>query len=125
MTNTEIRSGEYVRTIDGKIYKTDGEKLRMNNAKTILFKEITKIPCNFIPYEVKTHSSNLKDLIEVGDYVNGYLVEAINYNVLGVVFTDDDFAYSKELKDINIHSIVTKEQFKAMEYKVGGEDVKD
>lgn len=133
MTNAEIQVGEYVRTKNGVIRKAE-EVLKGNyvNIDDGFFDtDYDDYRWGLEPDEIKVHSFNIIDLIEVGDYVNGYQVETINYeedengnlfNVLGVVFTDDDYAYSKELKDINIHSIVTKEQFKSMEYKVGGED---
>lgn len=74
---------------------------------------------------------NLIDLIEEGDYVNGFLVEAINYeedengnlfDVLGIFFRGYDCEYSsEELKNIDIYSIVTKEKFKSIEYEVESE----
>lgn len=71
-------------------------------------------------------SHNIIDLIEEGDYVNGYLVlfagattwdnegniidkrVQINYN-----------NYDRWLSENSIKSIVTKEQFESMEYKLG------
>lgn len=65
-------------------------------------------------------SFNIIDLIEVGDYVNGYKVTAI-YNPNGdemyciTILTPNEYEefihYDKEIK-----SIVTKEQFKNNEY---------
>ena len=124
MTNAEIQVEEYVRTIDGKIYKTDGDKLRINNAKTILFKEIRKIPCDYIPYKVQKHSSNIIDLIEAGDYVNGQKVYDIEKAENMV--TKEKCVLINKLNlgatpwyEGQIKSIVTKEQFKSMEYEVG------
>ena len=64
-------------------------------------------------------SHNIIDLIEVGDYVNGYKVRKIS------VYEDDekflefvDDCYT-ELLNREIKSIVTKEQFSQMQYKVG------
>lgn len=57
-------------------------------------------------------SPNIIDLIEVGDYVNGRIVEWIGDKF--VAFGRLDYAYEKDIK-----SIVTKEQFESMEYKVG------
>ena len=54
-------------------------------------------------------SPNIIDLIEVGDYVNGEKVTNIN----GILYVKNIGA----LEEINIKSIVTKEQFEAMEYK--------
>lgn len=76
--------------------------------------------------EILKASHNIIDLIEVGDYVNGKLVTKINQifpinqnkyiechcEMNGVSLT---WCYSnKEIK-----SIVTKEQFSQMQYKVG------
>ena len=60
-------------------------------------------------------SPNIIDLIEVGDYVNGKKV-AINSKENGgniVIFTDMDC-----VNENNIKSILTKEQFSQMEYKL-------
>jgi hypothetical protein len=72
-------------------------------------------------------SHNIIDLIEVGDYVNGYRVdyiENINANnnfILQRIFCEEyeKDLYSKSFKPSDIKSIVTKEQFSSMEYKVG------
>ena len=60
-------------------------------------------------------SHNIIDLIEVGDYVNGVMVTEIKD---GKPFKEDynDPYYSYYFDDI--YSIVTKEQFESMEYKV-------
>lgn len=135
MTNSEIQVGEYVRTNNARGIR---KVARINEEATVNrylfidgYDHSDTIYGIIRADQITNHSFDLLDLIEEGDYVNGYLVEAIDYykdengnlfDVLGVVFTDDDFAYSKELKNINIHSIVTKEQFKAMEYEVGEND---
>ena len=61
-------------------------------------------------------SHNIIDLIEVGDYVNGVMVTEIKD---GKPFKEDynDPYYSYYFDDI--YSIVTKEQFESMSYKVG------
>lgn len=79
-------------------------------------------------------SPNLIDLIEVGDYVNGYKVLKVSENKIymecfdGAIVTDMDFeehqliGYTIEptyINEFQIESIVTKEQFSQMEYKVG------
>lgn len=61
---------------------------------------------------IKKASDKLIDLIEVGDYVNGYLVTFIN-KITSSVEVNCEWIYST--KDIN--SVVTKEQFEKMEYK--------
>lgn len=66
-------------------------------------------------------SNNIIDLIEAGDYVNGYLV----LNVLD--FNDNtrilslERIYDNKITEEDIKSIVTKEQFSSMEYRLGDE----
>ena len=57
-------------------------------------------------------SYNIIDLIEVGDYVNGYEVTSKD-QFLG--FGNHDWYMTND----EIKSIVTKEQFSAMEYRLG------
>lgn len=63
-------------------------------------------------------SYNIIDLIEVGDYVNGLKVIDIVEND---IYISDYYAksYIGIVKVKNIKSIVTKEQFEQMSYKVG------
>ena len=70
------------------------------------------------------HSYNIIDLIEVGDYVNGLKVIEIKehlHNDIEVVLSNGEFqwSFSKNESDYDIKSIVTKEQFESMSYKIG------
>lgn len=77
--------------------------------------------------EVIKTSHNIIDLIKVEDYVNGYRVdyiENINKNnnfILQRIFCEEyeKDLYSKSFKPSDIKSIVTKEQFESISYKVG------
>ena len=60
--------------------------------------------------EVIKSSPNLIDLIEVGDYVNGFRVDRVEKDI-----DYDGYAITGE----QIKSIVTREQFESMEYKIG------
>ena len=67
-------------------------------------------------------SHNIIDLIEEGDYVNRYPVyEIIEYedNTRAIVIGDDNKSIIWEESSQYIKSIVTKEQFEEMSYKVG------
>ncbi|HHX66624.1 MAG TPA: hypothetical protein GX708_01025 [Gallicola sp.] len=68
------------------------------------------------PNTIIKASNNIIDLIEVGDYVNGYKVSKIKNEIkgFGVIIFDDDTS----IHEYNIKSIVTKEQFKSNEYVV-------
>ena len=82
------------------------------------------IEANNVPYvslkNVIKASYNIIDLIEVGDYVNGFRVENI-YNPTGneVFWIKLSCNPIDNYKNEDIKSIVTKEQFEQMSYKVG------
>ena len=59
---------------------------------------------------------NIIDLIEVGDYVNGYKVDFVQNNE---IIYNHNHPYKLNLFAKGIKSIVTKEQFESMSYKVG------
>lgn len=70
-------------------------------------------------YIIKS-SPNIIDLIEVGDYVNGSYIYSIveenkNTGQPRVLFTEEDGV----LGSGEIKSIVTKEAFEQMEYRIG------
>lgn len=70
--------------------------------------------------KIKSHivkaSHNIIDLIEVGDYVNGDKVIYINDGYIEVGEESDNIGFTS---DKFIKSIVTKEQFESMSYKIG------
>ena len=61
-------------------------------------------------------SNNLIDLIETGDYVNGDRITQIASDYVEVCYGRDSYDF---IKKENIKSIVTKEQFESMSYRVG------
>lgn len=124
-----IEVNDYVRTKDGtigKVIKVLSNRVFLNSlGYAVLIKDIVK------------HSKQLIDLVEVGDYVNGHKVinilkNKINNNKLIVLGNMDyEFETEKELIEMNgikllgdkeIQTILTKEQYLANCYKVGGED---
>lgn len=117
----KLEKGMYVRTEEGKIFKTDGDKLYLSNDKKILYRLLTRIPYDTANYKVIKASYNIIDLIEAGDYVNGLYITEINqkleYKLIWHLskYGDDDVAFKEE----DIKSIVTKEQFSSMEYRLG------
>lgn len=118
MENIEV--GEYVRT---KEYGDIGKLLKITSSKAYL----DSIGYAIDRDEIKNHSKNIIDLIEVGDYVNGYKItdfdnDYYDYEIDGyiegksIVLGNEEQMYRIPPKDIK--SIVTKEQFAQMEYKV-------
>ena len=74
------------------------------------------------------------DLVEVGDYVNGYKIEEVNNNLnehKGICNCLDTYLWCVneldkfeeiEIFENDIKSIVTKEQFNSMKYVVGEQE---
>lgn len=118
----ELKEGMYVRTDKGEITKIIDIK-RPINADILLFDgNLKEILLNEVGLNIKKASYNIIDLIEVGDYVNGYPVyETIEYtdNTRAIVIADDNKSIIWEESSQHIKSIVTKEMFSSMSYKVG------
>lgn len=66
--------------------------------------------------QIKAHSKNIIDLIEEGDYVNGKKVLEKVGNKFCTVSSSN--IGDNRILGFMIESIVTKEQFEAIEYKV-------
>lgn len=130
--------GDYLRTKYGNIAKIidiendedDNTKILIFNKEIIPYYEFTTDNCyekDVDEYIIKS-SKNIIDLIQVGDYVNGLIVEKNKYGDLyiGYVYCGGDIGRTQEpyatfIKDMEIEdikSIVTKEQFKNMEYRI-------
>lgn len=110
-----MKVGDYVRTKSGGIGKTieidnnaSCSHIITDNETFGLGWDGEQVNWDFITEIVKS-SPNIIDLIEIGDYVNGNKVTDIN----GIIYVKD----VGFLEEIEIKSIVTKEQFEAMEYK--------
>lgn len=63
-------------------------------------------------------SYNIIDLLEVGDYVNGYYVEDILKTFINVA-TGSNYFQNPTIYEQDIKSIATHEQMEQMAYKVG------
>lgn len=110
-----MKVGDYVRTKRGTFDRFITSHTQ-DNLTWYTFEDRVNIT-NPENYVVKS-SPNIIDLIEVGDYVNGGKVyeKEKEYIVINA-----DFGRLFEFMNIyekDIKSIVTKEQFKIMEYKV-------
>ena len=110
----------YIRTKEGKIDKV----LEINTED---FDEpvvrLASYPIGMYQgmFEYKKASHNIIDLIEEGDYVNGYpIYEIIEYedNTRAIVIGDDNKSIIWEESSQYVKSIVTKEQFSSISYEV-------
>ena len=114
----KIEVGEYVRTdngIDKFLYK---DKYKNGVDKYIFEKTSMSNP----EYYVLKHSKNIINLIEVGDYVNGYPVKIVmgkkcNFDLNEMAWVDLENIFLDGL----IENIVTKEQFESIKYEVKDE----
>lgn len=115
---SELKENMYVRTIDGimkvkNIYQDGRENMdRFENEDGNIY---------FLNEIIGEPSFNPIDLIEVGDYVNGYKVISIgiNDNHKNVELYVANQGNDELVLEQDIKSIVTKEQFESMEYKIG------
>ena len=100
----KLEIGMYVRTKKGKIWTINSQQAISGHRKDII-----------------NASHNIIDLIEVGDYVNGYpIYEILEYkdNTRAIVIADDNKSIIWQESSQDIKSIVTKEQFESMSYKL-------
>ena len=131
---SDIKVGEYVRTKNGEIAKVI--EVNNYNERLVLVYEDDRVETDytldrlvycggdyfdhFISEEIiAKHSPNIIDLIEVGDYVNGRRVYQVGYNYWDdYVLKMSESNYEDFINPYSIETIVTKEQFERMEYKV-------
>ena len=118
----KIEVNEYVRTKNGEIHKVIEikENRYITNFDDYFYFRYDNNMGGFKSDIVK-HSKQLIDLIEVGDFVNGFPILEPIYN--GNTMYGIDEGYENFKKSFGeIKTILTKEQFEANCYKVGGED---
>lgn len=126
----DLKIGEYYRTKKGLIRKintihtpeTRGVSYRKSNVLLVNGKHSLE--------DIEKHDKDILNLIKPGDYINGSKLLSIEYAENEMGNCDKlHYYYSFEdvLKDVNeyydkliIETIVTKEQFENMEYKIGG-----
>ena len=127
---SKIEINEYVRTNKGRIGKVAEIRLGFNKDLQV-YQDIYILDnglWTILDYIVK-HSKQLIDLIEVGDIIK-YRIDNISTTletkgyIKGIVDIADEEMLQriKSDKNYNILEILTKEQYMANCYKVGGED---
>ena len=126
----ELEVGMYVRTKRRTFQPPQIARIRDMSKDVVLNQYFIELDKNLIPsykhhiYEEDIENANhsLIELVKVGDYVNGYpIYEIIEYedNTRAIVIGDDNKSIIWEESSQYIKSIVTKEQFEAMAYRVG------
>ena len=115
-----MKVGDYVRTKSGYIGKITSIDNEMNRVYYYTKKITSAVPTQDIVKYVES-KEQIIDLIEVGDYVNGKLVTYAEdvYTTDNIYIGKEVFVNNDELIiEEDIKSIVTKERFSQMEYKV-------
>lgn len=119
----DIRVGEYIRTKYGiaKVIRDNkDEKAYFDNYD--IDKELDG--CNFInDFEILKHSSDILELIEVRDFINGLRIldlERKEDRILACIAKIGPKEYWQTFYKEDIIDIVTKEQFEHEKYIVGG-----
>ena len=131
-----MQEGQYVRTIYG-IKRIDqiicGQDVRFDNTDgfdefLLNYHNNDGISMNSSTWKeivIGEPKENIIDLIETGDYVNGHRV--LDCDLYDIDDEGNDFRYIKTehyfelnhwIKEREIKSIITKEQFERMEYKI-------
>ena len=124
----KLEVGMYVRTPKGiaKIEEITEDRTEIYfNCDTGL--SISFIKKDFTQEEMAEfykHSHNIIDLIEVGDYVNGFKIDRVDkpceLNPYGSLkHHQNEYCDYEDILGSEIKSIVTKKQFESMSYKVG------
>jgi hypothetical protein len=112
-----MKVGDYVRT--------NVERLNIQQIckiKKILFDDFIFTDRGYYDKEYIIKSSpNIIDLIEVGDYVNGWKITTIDKRNNKLYAEYDDGYLIQTISKKNIKSIVTKEQFESMQYNLESE----
>ena len=101
----ELKVGMYVRTKDTGFCKIV-KRLELDGL-------YTDKGFNIISNILKS-SFNIIDLIEVGDYVNGWLVNAVYSDGMRLIGVEDGIEYNDEIKEV-----LTHEQYEANCFKIG------
>ena len=123
-----MKIGDYIRTKMGISQCITVIPIRENSFMYEFDKEVYEEVNYLTASELKKYKSspNIIDLIKVGDYVNGYKItdftEIGKYNDEKILYADLKVNLSSEYITIHeneIKTIVTKEQFESMEYRIG------
>ena len=110
-----LKEGMYIRTKDGFIDKVINDYKGCCNSPNCNCKHVSCEHNYYDEENIIKVSDNLIDLIEAGDYVNGFpVIHNAKEHGGNIVIVINGNAYTEE----NIKSVVTKEQFNSAKYEV-------
>lgn len=118
----EIEVGDWIRSKDGFIGKV--RKISYDNMEKSNYYICEKdniMASNYLE-NIAKHSKNIIDLVEVGDYVNGYRIlektKIKNGEMQICILKDNNISNWRTINDKTLKTIVTHEQMQSIEYKV-------
>ena len=128
MRENEIKSGEFIRTIDGKIGIFDRYSSRNQHSfykspfNCFIKLQKRKTPLQCARAYIKSHNERKIKLIEVGDYINGQKITKITKDPFvkdqidlwtdRTIPFDGDYQQERFIES-EIETILTKEEFEA------------
>lgn len=110
---------EYVRTVNGEIFKIVGMK-RNKDLTMYITDQYGQYSENVLKEDMKNHSKNIFDLIESGDILKikeGNLICYISWSKENDI-TLEEIQERMKNNNLKLLAIITKEQDKMMEYEV-------
>lgn len=115
-----LEVGDYIRTKRGKITRVIKiERVVENNMCNIYWGDNEDLPneCNYSQDDIRTVGESYSDLVELGDYINGYPVKHISVNG---EYTLDNSREEIIYKD-DVKTFLTKEHFEGISLKIGSQ----
>ena len=116
-----MKVGDYVRTRWGCIAKFEGINEGFYEFDNIIMDESSAVREKLFVDIVEKSSPNIIDLIEEDDFINGMRITELKSNKNGVIkcMVDSDYEFITTITNAEIESVVTKEQFESMKYRIG------
>ena len=128
----DLKVGQYVRFKDKRgntyirnIKEVCNEQPHKSWGAIIIDKNANNVPYVSLKNIIKA-SFDITDILEIGDYVNGYIVEEIKRGYDGKIWIDnstrgydDGGEYTIWKRNEDIKSVITHEQMEQMAYRVG------
>ena len=117
---SEIKEGEYIRTYEGTTYKVNSVAEGLDGNVFIKDSLIYTDEIAILRGEIKAHSKNIIDLIEVGDIVNGCEVMNIHKprDIWEPIEVEINSKCTRCFLEGEIKTILTHELYEQNSYKV-------
>ena len=115
-----MKVGDYVRTKDGIIDKVIIDYNGYCASPNCHCKHVSCERNYYDEDKIIKSSPNIIDLVQEDDFVNGMRISEIKSNKDGILkcMVDSDYEFITTILNREVYSVLTKEQFEGMEYKI-------